>query len=89
MTSSRPRQPVLMLAAAGSLAALGLMLGGCGSSPRSDFYNSRGVIATPVAGSGQTLGEDMASRLAQDSAPFATASTESPADEPSSLFAER
>jgi len=54
------------------VAAAGL-LGACGSSPRSDFYRARDIVNTPIAGTGEPLGEELAARLAADSAAFADA----------------
>ena len=72
MSKSNPHNRVLLLASTGVALAC-LFTGGCGSSPRSDFYDTRDVVATPIAGTGEALGEEMASLIAVDSAAFASA----------------
>ena len=71
MNEARRTASRTALALAGLLGGVCLVAGGCGSSPRSAFYEMRGITATPVAGSGETLGLELAAALTADAADYA------------------
>jgi hypothetical protein len=50
----------------------GVGLGGCGSSARSGFYELRSIEVTPIAGTGEPLGVELAADLAASSDLYAS-----------------
>lgn len=64
-SNARLRTPLLP---ALGLATAALCLGACGSSPRSEFYRARAVDFSPVAGSYERLGAELATEITTDAA---------------------
>lgn len=77
MTKPTPSHRVLLSLTA-TAGVVALFAGGCGSSPRTNFYESREITAKPVAGTGEALGVDLASVIAEDMDAFASASVNRP-----------